>query len=394
MPSTGGPSSSSSVRSSGASSEYTEAGPPERTSARGVRSRIAASGVSWGRSSANTPHSRIRRAMSCEYCPPKSRTSTSSSRTRTPPGGAAPMAPTAPSGPGRSHTEYATPASGASAERESSLPGTARTSRAAAGASVIRDRYRLGDRGAPVRAHPDRLLALELLSLRLEGRRHHHLCALEVADVLVAAGRHRRPERAEQVEGAIVLVRRAEEDLLHRAVLAGGDSGAAREGRMEGRHSPVEPAPRSFLGARERRADHHGIGTARDRLRDVAAGAHPAVGDDVAVLAGLEHVLRAGGRDVDDRGRLRNADPEHAARRAGGARADADEDADGAGAHEVQARRVRRAPADDARHRHLGGELLEVERRARLIRGHVLGRDHRALDHEDVEPGLERELVA
>ena len=38
----------------------------------------ASSGVSLGRSSANTPHSRIRRAISCEYCPPKSRTSTSS----------------------------------------------------------------------------------------------------------------------------------------------------------------------------------------------------------------------------------------------------------------------------------------------------------------------------
>ncbi len=31
-----------------------------------------------GSSSANTPHSRIRRAISCEYCPPKSSTSTSS----------------------------------------------------------------------------------------------------------------------------------------------------------------------------------------------------------------------------------------------------------------------------------------------------------------------------
>src|SRR5919204_553997 len=179
MPSTGGPSSSSSVRSSGAPSEYTEAGPPERTIARAPRSRITDSGVSCGRSSANTPHSRIRRAMSCEYCPPKSKTTTPSRGT----GGAR---------PGR---------------RERGVLGTRATEDAAwrclcprASASVIRDGYRLGDRGATVRAHPDRLLALELLPLGLEGRRHHHLRALEVADVLVAAGRHRRPERPEQVE--------------------------------------------------------------------------------------------------------------------------------------------------------------------------------------------------
>jgi hypothetical protein len=47
-------------------------------------------------------------------------------------------------------------------------------------------------------------------------------------------------------------------------------------------------------------------------------------------------VLRARGGDVGDRRRLRHADPEHAARRADRARADADEHAGGAGAHQVQ----------------------------------------------------------
>ncbi|HEX6752679.1 MAG TPA: hypothetical protein VF093_03730 [Solirubrobacterales bacterium] len=39
---------------------------------------MVATGVLDGKSSANTPHSRIRLAINCEYCPPKSRTSTSS----------------------------------------------------------------------------------------------------------------------------------------------------------------------------------------------------------------------------------------------------------------------------------------------------------------------------
>ena len=56
-----------------------------------------------------------------------------------------------------------------------------------AAASVIRDGDPGGDRGAPVRAHADRLLVLELLALAHQRRRDHHLGPLEGADVLVAA---------------------------------------------------------------------------------------------------------------------------------------------------------------------------------------------------------------
>ena len=130
---------------------------------------------------------------------------------------------------------------------------------------------------------------------------------------------------------------------------------------------------------------------AGDRLGDVAAVAHAAVGDDLDVLAGLEHVLRAGRRDVGDRRRLRDADAQHAARGARRARADADEHAGRAGAHQVQARVVRGTAADDDRHVDLADELLEVQRLGH--RGDVLGGDDRALDDEDVEAGVERQLV-
>jgi hypothetical protein len=62
-----------------------------------------------------------------------------------------------------------------------------------------------------------------------------------------------------------------------------------------------------------------------------------------------------------------------------------------AGAHEVQAGRVRRAAAEHDRDRQLADELLEVERVA--LRGDVLGRDDRALDDQDVQPGVQTELV-
>ena len=104
-------------------------------------------------------------------------------------------------------------------------------------------------------------------------------------------------------------------------------------------------------------------------------------------------MLRAGRGDVGDRRRLRDAHAEDAARRARRARAHPDEHAGRAGAHQVQARVVRGAAADDDRHRHLADELLEVQRRARDVLGDVLGRDDRALDDEHVEPGLQRQLV-
>src|SRR5919201_4183225 len=320
MPSTGTPSSSSSRRSPGAPSEYTEAGPPESTSAAGRRSRILSRAVSWGRSSEKTPDSRILRAMSCEYCPPKSITRTSS----------------------RSRSVIG--------ER----PSTAERP------SVIRYGHSHPHGRPSVGAHPHRLLSLQLLSLRLQGRGDHHLGALKIANVLVAAGGHRGAKRAHQVEGAVILLRRAEQDLLEGAVLEGGNPGAARHRGMKGGHPPVEAATRRLACPGERGADHHRVRAAGDRLRYVAPRPHAAVGDHVAVLARLEHVLGARRRHVGDRGRLRDADAEHAARGAGGAGAYPDQHAHGPGAHQVEPGRIGSAAADDARYGDLGDELLQV----------------------------------
>src|SRR5436190_11139291 len=304
MPSTGTPSSSSSRRSSGAPSEYTEAGPPDSTSAAGRRTMIWSKSVLCGRSSAKTPHSRMRLAISCEYCPPKSSTSTSSR---------------AVSG-GRTSTD---------SDETASVPVTPLAAVGVAGTaapSVIADCYSRRHRGPAVGPHPDGLLPLELLALGLEGGRDHHLGALEVADVLVAARGHRRPQRPHQVERAVVLVGGAEEDLLEGPVLHGRHASAPWKRRVEGRHAPVETAAWRLLGARQRRADHHGVRARGDSFRDVPACAHAAVGDDVAVLTGLKHVLGPRGRDVGDCGGLGNPDSKNPARRARGAGTDADED--------------------------------------------------------------------
>src|SRR6266536_4301946 len=76
MPRTGIPASSRPSGAGGAPAAYTEAGPPDRTTALGRRARICAVGMLDGTISECTWHSRTRRAMSCAYCAPKSTTRT------------------------------------------------------------------------------------------------------------------------------------------------------------------------------------------------------------------------------------------------------------------------------------------------------------------------------
>src|SRR5919202_4835422 len=76
MPSDGMPSSNRRGSICGAPSAYTDAGPPERISACGLRARTASGVIVCGTSSEYTRHSRTRRAISCAYWPPRSRTST------------------------------------------------------------------------------------------------------------------------------------------------------------------------------------------------------------------------------------------------------------------------------------------------------------------------------
>jgi len=160
---------------------------------------------------------------------------------------------------------------------------------------------------------------------------------------------------------------------------------------VERRHAPVVAATGRLLGLGQRRADHHRVGPAGDGLGDVAAGAHAAVGDDVAVLTRLQQVLDAGGRGIGYGRGLRHAHAEHAARGAGGAWPDAHEHAGRPRAHQVQRRLVARAAAHDRGDRLARDELLEVER---LDDGRdVLCRDDGPLDDEDVEAGLERDRV-
>src|SRR5215212_808042 len=243
------------------------------------------------------------------------------------------------------------------------------------------------DENQNLTTHPDALGALLEFALRIEGRREHDLGLLELLYILVTGGRHAHPQSAHQVEGPVVLVGRPDEDLLYRPRGPGAYAGAARECRVEGRHPPRVATPRRLFCFRKRAAQHDGVGPAGYGPGNVAASTHAAVGDDVDVIAGLQEVAHPGGRGVGDGGSLRHPDPDHTARRADAPRTDADQDAHGPGAHEVERCRVTRASPDDdgdVQRRH---ELHEVE--GLDLARDVLGGDDRTLDDEHVEAGLD-----
>src|SRR5215218_1665356 len=173
MPSTGTPASYRAALIDGAWSTWTDAGPPERMIPRGRRASISSKGIVRGTISEYTCASRTRRAISCAYCAPKSTTST-----------------------------------------VSNWDASTTPSRCVPGPTYCWSRYASA-------AHADALAALEALALGLQRGGHHDLGLLELLDRLVAGGGHRRAQGAEEVEGAVVLVGGADEDLVERAPLPG-----------------------------------------------------------------------------------------------------------------------------------------------------------------------------
>ena len=116
-----------------------------------------------------------------------------------------------------------------------------------------------------------------------------------------------------------------------------------------------------FLGPREGAAHHDGIGPAGQRLADIPALAHAAVGDDGHVTAGQLMVIIARGGAIHRGGDLRNAQAEHAAAGAGGPRPDPNQDAGHAAAHQLQGDVVGDRVADENGDFHLAAEFSQLE---------------------------------
>src|ERR1700726_2803385 len=88
-------------------------------------------------------------------------------------------------------------------------------------------------------AHADVLLPLEHLALGLQRGCDHDLGLLALLERLVAGRRHRGAQGTEQVQGAVVLVGRPDQDLGEGGVAARVHASSAGQGRVKRRHAPV-----------------------------------------------------------------------------------------------------------------------------------------------------------
>src|SRR5258705_3098460 len=237
---------------------------------------------------------------------------------------------------------------------------------------------------------PQLLRALEDLALGLDRGCDDQLGLLELADVHGAHRSHAGANGAHQVEGAVLGEGGPEQDLLERPRDAHPDARAPRQVRMRRGHAPVVAAARGFLGAREGGADHDRVRARGERLADVPAGGHAAVGDYRHVAAGPLVVEVARGRRVRGGGDLRDAETQDLAARARRARPYPDQQRVHAAVHQLEAGLVGDDVADDERDREVLLELADVHRG-------VLTRDvprggHGGLHHEEVGARFLRDL--
>src|SRR5215510_10395585 len=188
---------------------------------------------------------------------------------------------------------------------------------------------------------PQLLRLLEDLALGLDGGRDDQLRLLQLADRLRSHRAHAGADRPDEIQRAVFREGGPEENLLERARDPDANPGAPRQIRVRRRHAPVVTAPRCLDGARERRADHDGVGARRERLTDVAARCHAAIGDHRNVSARLLVVEIARSGRVGGGGHLRHAQPEHLAARARGTGTHADQQRVGADLHQLETRLIR-----------------------------------------------------
>src|SRR5262245_50821749 len=321
MPSTGTPSSRTCRGTFGASGAYTDAGPPDRTIPPRSILRAVSIAFAGGAISHHAPASRIRRAISCAYCAPRS-------TTRIPRGSAVARSPA------RllftfSFTDTPFAAAGPAeckGDGEKEAGWIASVGMVEVVRRLLRDRDvvrvallhpRGGDpeearllpqvrdrRGAAV-AHPRAHAAGQLVHVGREA-------ALE-RDHALDAFRH---ELVGLVDVALAVALAAPG--LHRADRAHAADGLERATLVQ------DHVAGALLEAGEQAPEHHAGRTGGERLDDVAREADAAVGDHG------DAVLRDLADHVEHGRQLRHADARDDARRADRARPDADLDAVGA----------------------------------------------------------------
>src|SRR5205814_10443311 len=117
--------------------------------------------------------------------------------------------------------------------------------------------------------------------------------------ITCAHSAHASSDGADQILAAVVHFGGTEQDLFQRSGRANSDPGPAREIRMWSRHTPMITASRRFMGFGKGASHHNGVGPAGERLANIPAFAHPAVGDDRDKAGSFFEIGVARGRAID-----------------------------------------------------------------------------------------------
>src|SRR5437899_7313309 len=128
-------------------------------------------------------------------------------------------------------------------------------------------------------------------------------------------------------------------------------------------------ASRRFFGPGKSAPDHYGVTAASESFANIAAFAHPAVGNDRDVTAGLLVIVIARGSAIDCRGYLRDAKTKNATTGAGRAGSHTDQYTGHTTAHQLQRHVVGNSVADDDGNPHGPGERRKVQRF--ILRGNM-----------------------
>src|SRR5439155_18714990 len=228
------------------------------------------------------------------------------------------------------------------------------------------------------RAHADALHGLEKFPFGFDRWGDDDLRLLKLGNVARANVAHASRDRADQILTSIVNFGRTKKDLLQRTGGTDLDPRTARKIHVRRSHAPVVTGAGRFLSTSERAADHDGICATSERFANVAAFAHPAVGDDRNVTRRFFEISVAGGCAIDRGSDLRHAESKHTARGASCAGSDTNKHASWAAFHDFESDVITNSVSDDHWNAHVGAKFCEIERF--VLGGKVArGRD-RALD--------------
>src|SRR5438105_14157990 len=127
------------------------------------------------------------------------------------------------------------------------------------------------------------------------------------------------------------------------------------------RHTPMITASRRFMGFGKGASHHNGVGPAGERLANIPAFAHPAVGDDRDKAGSFFEIGVARGRAIDGGRNLRHAKAEDPARSASCSRPDSHQNRGRSTAHALERHIVADGVANDHGTPNFPTESSEIE---------------------------------